>query len=318
MWNNMKKCCLILIFSLLGYLCYSQESSDSIIKNAIDTIDYNRFQIVLFDDSTWEYVNHDSIMRIIRFEDSVKIYNYIFSTKMYLPDTTELFFNNWDTVNIHAYGGIDYFNVSDTLVIPLVNDTIIFHMPSNGDLQSKFGWRWGRIHNGIDLKQNSGDTVVAAFDGKVRFAGWNSGGYGNLVIIRHFNGLETYYAHLSEINVKKNQYIKAGELVGLAGRTGRAYGDHLHFEIRYMDNSFDPELMIDVENNALVRDTIVLMPEIFEHIKELSQAQYHTVRKGDTLWGISRRFGVSVSFICNLNGINSDDPLRIGQRLRVR
>ena len=176
----------------------------------------------------------------------------------------------------------------------------------------------GVLETPAETTDEAGDTILAAFDGIVRYAGFNRGGFGNLVVIRHFSGLETYYAHLSKISVNRNQYIKSGEVVGLAGRTGRAFGDHLHFEIRYMDNPFDPELIIDFENKKLKTETIVLMPEIFEHIKELSQAQYYTVAQGDTLWGISRRHGVSVNFICNLNGINQDMTLRIGQRLRVR
>ena len=307
---------LFLFVALLSLLnnCFSQDS----IRKATDTVQYGNYQLVLFDNYTWEYVNHNQVLSEFRYADSIRIYNHILNNKVYTPDIESLFMSDWDTTNTHSYGGIDYFEVSDTLAIPLLTDTSFFTMPSEGILQSKFGWRWGRIHNGIDLKLESGDSVVAAFDGVVRFAGWNRGGYGNLVIIRHYNGLESYYAHLLKINVVRNQEIKSGDLVGLGGRTGRAYGDHLHFELRYKDNSFDPEIIIDPENKSLKSDTLILLPEHFAHIKELSQAQYHTVSQGDTLWGISRRFGVSVSFLCQLNGITQDTPLKIGQRLRVR
>ncbi len=310
----------ILFILLLGIavVSYSHEEQDSISRSVMDTVDYGKYEVILFDNYTWKYVEHERVINEIRIEDSIRIFNYIYANKIYKPDTGSLFTDYWDTLNVHAYGGFDYYKVIDTMVILLICDTSVFTMPTLAEPQSPFGWRGARIHSGIDIKNEAGDTILAAFDGIVRYAGFNRGGYGNLVIIRHFSGLETYYAHLSKISVNRNQYIKSGEVVGLAGRTGRAFGDHLHFEIRYMDNPFDPELIIDFENKKLKTETIVLMPEIFEHIKELSQAQYYTVAQGDTLWGISRRHGVSVNFICNLNGINQDMTLRIGQRLRVR
>jgi murein DD-endopeptidase MepM/ murein hydrolase activator NlpD len=311
----MRRLYFLFLFMLFVISVISQDSVKHVV---LDTIDYGRFRIVLFENQSWEYVEHEQVMKIISTEDSIRTFEHIYKNKVYVPDTSTLFSENWETMITHAYGGIDYFKVSDTLAIPLVSDTMIFTMPSPGFLQSPFGWRWGRLHNGIDLKLNSGDTVLAAFDGIVRFAGWNKGGYGNLVIIRHYNGLETYYSHLSKVEVERNQKVKSGDLIGLGGRTGRAYGDHLHFELRYMDNGFDPQLIIDVENKQLIRDTLVLMPEHFAHVKELSQAQYHTVKSGDTLWGVSRRFGVSVNYLCNLNGISDDTPLKIGQKLRVR
>ena len=120
-----------------------------------------------------------------------------------------------------------------------------------GKLNSPFGPRGRKQHKGIDTGLDIGDTLRSVFDGKIRYAQYNSGGYGNLVIIRHHNGLETYYAHLSKMFVKSGDIVSAGDVIGLGGETGNALGPHLHFEIRYMDNAFDPEKIIDLKINVL-------------------------------------------------------------------
>ena len=314
----MKRIIAFLALALTFFTISAQEETDSIIKNAMDTVHSGRFEIVLFDNNTWEYVNHDSVMALIHLEDSVNVYAYILNEKLYTPDSLTVFSEKWDTVNIFAYGYINYERALDTVAIPLLGDTGKFVIPVPGYKQSGFGWRWGQMHNGIDLDLATGDSVVSAFDGVVRFAGWNNGGYGNLVIVRHFNGLETYYAHLNALNCKDNQRVSAGECIGFGGRTGRAYGPHLHFEIRFKDNPFDPEWIIDFETKELKTDILYLMPEKFGHVKEVVGSEYHVVSSGDTLWGISRRYGVSINYLCSINGITENTTLNIGQRLRVR
>ena len=122
-----------------------------------------------------------------------------------------------------------------------------FDCPVQGIVTSRYGYRKGRYHNGIDLNLRTGDTVKAAFSGRVRYAKWNDGGFGNLVIIRHHNGLETFYAHLSKHLVAPDQEVKAGEPIGLGGNTGRSFGAHLHFEVRFYDAPMNPE-----EDRAMV------------------------------------------------------------------
>ena len=197
------------------------------------------------------------------------------------------------------------------------------------------GWRF---HKGLDIDLETGDTVYAAFSGRIRYSMYNQGGYGNLVIIRHHNGLETYYAHLSKLMVDPEDWVEAGEPIGLGGSTGRSYGPHLHFECRFYDNAFDPMAIFDFENRDLRDCNLLVNKELFttygkfsgeEKIMAMRRAPaasqpvkngngtYHTIRSGDTLWDISRRYGTSVDRICQLNGISRNTTLHIGRALRV-
>ena len=184
---------------------------------------------------------------------------------------------------------------------------------------SRFGIRRGRYHNGIDLKLYTGDSVVAPLRGMVRVTG-DAGrrrGYGKYVIIRHYNGLETVYGHLSAINVENNQVVEAGDLIGLGGNTGRSYGSHLHWEFRYLGNPINPEEIIDFENYKSISDVYCLVnKKTFNHIIEQGQAKYWTVKKGDTLSRITSRTGVSVKKLCSLNKITAKTILRVGQKIR--
>lgn len=308
------------VFTLLLFICFllqpklnAQNSTKIIGKSEV-----NGYVILIFEDYTWKYENHDYVISELKKQDSIATFEYIIREKQLKLDSTIVFSEKWDTINIFAYGSYDFSKVQDTVVIALVTDNSGFAMPYKGKLYSNFGWRRGSHHNGIDIDLNIGDTVVAAFDGVVRYSGWNRGGYGNLIIIRHFNGLETYYAHLSKRFVENNHIIKAGEPIGLGGSTGRSYSSHLHFEVRYKDNPFDPLSFINPETFELYSEKLILMPSMFEHVWQLSQAQYHTVASGDTLWGISRRYGVSVQYLCNINGICENAILQIGQKLRVK
>ncbi len=314
---------MIKVFKLLPFLlllCFLFQPNLQAQNAAkiVGTSEIDGHKILIFNDYTWKYENHDSVLTVLRKKDSIATYEYIIKEKQLKLDSAIVFSEKWDTVNIFAYGNYDYSKVQDTIVIALITENSGFAMPYKGKLYSNFGWRRGSHHNGIDIDLITGDTVVCAFDGVVRYSGWNRGGYGNLIIIRHFNGLETYYAHLSKRFVGNNQIIKAGEPIGLGGSTGRSYSPHLHFEVRYKDNPFDPLSFINPETFELYSEKLILMPSMFEHVRQLSQAQYHTVSSGDTLWGISRRYGVSVQYLCNINGISENSTLQIGQKLRVK
>jgi len=180
-----------------------------------------------------------------------------------IPDTTQILFPShdlyatWDTSIAHPYHFAEQFK-QDSVTIKLVEENDGgFKMPFKGNVTSEFGWRKYRPHYGTDIDLETGDTVGTAFDGMVRLAKYCNG-YGNCVIIRHNNGLETVYGHLSKLEVQPGQQLKAGEMVGLGGNTGRSYGSHLHFEMRYLGQALDTEDFIDYTSGKLKSDTFVL------------------------------------------------------------
>lgn len=180
-----------------------------------------------------------------------------------IPDTTQILFPShdlyatWDTSIAHPYHFAEQFK-QDSVTIRLVEENDGgFKMPFKGNITSDFGWRKYRPHYGTDIDLETGDTVGTAFDGMVRLAKYCNG-YGNCVIIRHNNGLETVYGHLSKLEVQPGQQLKAGEMVGLGGNTGRSYGSHLHFEMRYLGQALDTEDFIDYTSGKLKSDTFVL------------------------------------------------------------
>ena len=224
---------------------------------------------------------------------------------------------NWNNQYVHAYGNAI---IPDTYTIDLTG----FHMPTpSTKITSPFGPRWRRMHNGLDLKVNIGDTIVAAFDGKVRIVKYERRGYGKYVVIRHDNGLETVYGHLSKQLVEENQLVKAGEVIGLGGNTGRSTGSHLHFETRFLGIAINPIYMFDFPKQDIVADTYTFRrtqgsKRAGSHDTQVADGtiRYHKVKSGDTLSGIAKLRGVSVSTLCKLNRIKPTTTLRIGQVLR--
>ena len=224
---------------------------------------------------------------------------------------------NWNNQYVHAYGNAI---IPDTYTIDLTG----FHMPTpSTKITSPFGPRWRRMHNGLDLKVNIGDTIVAAFDGKVRIVKYERRGYGKYVVIRHDNGLETVYGHLSKQLVEENQLVKAGEVIGLGGNTGRSTGSHLHFETRILGIAINPIYMFDFPKQDIVADTYTFRrtqgsKRAGSHDTQVADGtiRYHKVKSGDTLSRIAKLRGVSVSTLCKLNRIKPTTTLRIGQVLR--
>lgn len=188
----------------------------------------------------------------------------------------------------------------------------------NTEINSPFGRRWYRWHHGTDLKLAVGDPVKAVFDGIVRVRSYERYGYGHYVVIRHRNGLETLYGHLSKVHVVVGQEIRAGEILGLGGNTGRSTGPHLHFEVRYRGLSIDPTELFDFEIGRIKSPVFMLTATSFEHEIRLREAIYHRVRSGENLSVIARRYGVRMSQITRLNGISTRSILRIGQRLQIQ
>lgn len=225
----------------------------------------------------------------------------------------DLYEEQWNNQFVHAYAGIA---VPDSFRIDLTG----FAMPTESrKITSKFGWRWRRMHNGLDVKVYVGDTIRAAFDGKVRVVKYEPRGYGKYIVIRHPNGLETVYGHLSKQIVKVDDVVRAGEPIGLGGNTGRSTGSHLHFETRFLGIAINPIYMFDFENQDIVCDSY-----LFTNKKKTSSyaasgsgsAKYYKVKSGDSLSKIAARQGTTVDKLCRLNGITRKTILRPGQMLR--
>lgn len=229
-----------------------------------------------------------------------------------VPSSDQYFF--WDTLNIHPYQS-KMNKFPETRILRLIDSTSLFAMPLKNKVNSDFGWRKWKYHYGIDLGLNTGDSILSTFDGMVRVVR-KSKSYGRCVVIRHNNGLETLYAHLSRTLVIPDQEVKAGELIGLGGNTGRSSGPHLHFEIRYLGGAINPNSLIDFTNNVLLNDTLIVDQCTFEYLDDVQKARYYKIRKGDSLSKIAHKLGVPMSKLCKLNGITRKTTLRIGRHLR--
>lgn len=271
--------------------------------------------------------------------DTIMLRNITIKEDMESP-ASELY-SNWD--NRYAHRATE---LPETYRIDLRH----FCMPTTSRvITSNFGSRWGGQHKGLDIKVYIGDTIRSAFSGKVRIVRYEGGGYGKYIVIRHNNGLETIYGHLSKQLVKENQEVRAGEVIGLGGNTGRSTGSHLHFETRLCGVALNPALMFDFREQDVTGDYYAFNKATYDSesitatrlrgkqdgsaiarenkaedfatndrmtsgLKD--QVQYHKVVKGETLDAIAKKRGVTIDKICKLNHISKTKRLRPGQILR--
>jgi len=275
-----------------------------------------KIMVVLYPDGTWKYA-----------KDPEKAKN------------NDVFEDYWSTDSVWPYN-IPLSELPYVITLVLSDDASGFCCPYRVKITSPYGRRWGRNHNGVDLGMPHSTKIYAAFDGKVRLSSYHKG-FGNIVIIRHESGLETWYAHLSERKVRPGQWVKAGDVIGLCGSTGRSTGPHLHFETRYMGYSFDPQWIIDFEKGVLRHGIYTLRrsqfgtankyipqseteeDELYKTVEEIMEAEqkkaeeqkakaeaakaakssqvWYTVKKGDSLSKIASKHGTTVSKICKLN-----------------
>ena len=280
------------------------------------------------------------IDRKMKAVDSVALSRLIQFEQMASPAAD--LYQDWENYTAHRETALP-----DTFRIDLRG----FAMPTESRvLTSNFGARWGRQHKGLDIKVYIGDTIRAAFSGKVRVVRYEANGYGNFVVIRHFNGLETIYGHMSKHLVKPDQEVRAGEPIGLGGNTGRSTGSHLHFETRLCGVALNPALMFDFRNQDVTGDFYTFRKNTYS--RESAQANrlrgvsgssassaddqlfaqntskkssnkrntasthFHKVKKGETLYSIARKRNTTVNAICKLNGIGKNMKLRAGQILK--
>ena len=237
----------------------------------------------------------------------------------------------FDTAAIHL-PKLDVNSITSPININLRNNArgekFTWPTPWTARPSSHFGPRRRRFHYGLDLALPTGEPIYAAFDGVVRISKRNRS-YGELVIIHHSNGLETYYAHMSKRHVVAGQQVKSGEIIGLCGNTGRSRGSHLHFEIRYMGNAINPENVLDCSTHDLVSDELSLTSSSFRKVAKGKEGRvssgggkasgngWYRVRSGDTLEKIARRNGTTINQLCKLNGISRNKVLHPGDKLRV-
>ena len=249
----------------------------------------------------------------------------------------ELYGGMWSNQHVNAYGSV--LNGPSEFEVDLSN----FTMPVIGHVTSNFGRRGSRrYHYGVDIKAQTGDTIYAAFDGKIRVKQYDRRGYGYYIVIRHLNGLETVYGHLSKFLVTENDFVMSGDPIGLAGNTGRSFGSHLHLETRFLGKPIDPNFIIDFDNQVCHRDKYLVSNDSYKKTTQSSRVikravttannyvkssstvankyvsgdvTHYKVKRGDTLGAIASRNGISVSQLCELNNITARTTLRIGQRL---
>ncbi len=232
----------------------------------------------------------------------------------------EILWEGFDTAVIHM-PKLDPSSIIEPIILDLPKFS--WPTPTTARPTSHFGPRRRRFHYGLDLAEPTGEPIYAAFDGVVRISKLNRS-YGNLVIIHHSNGLETYYAHMSKRLVSVGDHVKSGDLIGLCGNTGRSFGSHLHFEIRYMGNAMNPEHVIDCATHDLINPRLELTSASFRKKgSSISRGSgkatggWYRVRQGDTLEKIARRNGTTVNRLCQLNGISQNKILHPGDRLKV-
>ena len=260
----------------------------------------------------------------------------------------DLYTEGWESGMVNCYKDV---MVPQTVEI----DVSKYAMPHPGYVTSPYGYRkrFRRMHKGIDIKCNTGDTIRAAFDGRVRLTKYERRGYGYYVVLRHTNDLETVYGHLSKFLVEPDQYVRAGDPIALGGNTGRSTGSHLHFETRYMGYAINPAAIFDFANQTTHTDTYTFDKNTYQQARNFSPeanaayaAQYKAthkveygsgsksggsksnknsqgaasvkVRKGDSLSKIASRNGTTVAAICRLNGIKASAKIHPGQTIRVR
>ena len=219
----------------------------------------------------------------------------------------------WSNEYAHKYTNVV---IPDSLLIDLTG----FCMPTESTkVNDIFGYRprRRRMHYGLDIKVERGDTIRAAFEGKVRYVSYQRRGYGHYVVIRHPNGLETLYAHLTTKLVGENEVVKAGDPIGLGGNTGRSTGPHLHFETRLLGKALNPAWFFDFPNQDVTGDYYLYVKPKKKVYDPSDPDTYYKVRSGDTLSRIAARKGVSIKQLCKLNGITTQSTLRVGQVLRL-
>jgi LysM repeat protein len=312
----------VAIFILLNYTAraqYLDSSGKLIVKDSVANT------LPITPDSLEAISNTDVIITDTLIIDSSQLKVSDNTLESMVPEESAVVeaYLNADEINPYKYTAL---TVPKGAIINIIDSGMPNYItPCFCSVNSPFGYRrWGRyyqFHPGLDLNLPFGQPAHAAFDGVVRLAKMTPG-YGNCVIIRHSNGLETLYGHFSELAVKPGQVVKAGDVVGYCGSTGYSFGAHLHFEIRYLGVPFDPAQVVFTQtdslrtlkiniDNALFKSNTPPPPPKYKYV-------YHVVKKSETLSAIARKYKVTVPYLCKMNKVTTKTLLRPGRTLRIR
>lgn len=291
-------CCLLFIFS--AHINVKSNNPEKVTREKQD---------VELSELVADKVN---IHKTIQVVDSLTLQELLDEESLLYP--ADDLYTIWDNRFVNPYDR-EKISIPDSFTI----DVSSFVMPFEGRVTSKYGPRKRRMHYGTDIKVQVGDTIKAAFDGKIRIRLYEKRGYGYYLVVRHNNGLETVYGHLSKFLVELNDEVKAGQPIALGGNTGRSTGSHLHFEARFMGQPINPEDIFDFENFVAHNDYYT-----FNKKKSGSVASkyttggitYHRIKSGDTLGKIARQYGITINQLCKLNNIKTTTTLRVGRSLR--
>lgn len=243
--------------------------------------------------------------------------------------------NYWDHTVYNPYNDV---TIEFPLQLQFKDSTYHSPIAKNKVVTSRYGWRRGRAHKGIDIDLVTGDSLYTMFDGIVRMSRYSTG-HGKTVVVRHFNGLETVYAHLSEYGVKVNDTLIKGQYLGKGGVSGNARGSHLHLVVNYKGVSINPEYLFDFNETNDIRSNELWITKkwtqpIYHNSKKeskikpliseeealaslIKQKSIYVVKSGDTLSRISKRNNVSINSLCTTNTIRRNSVLKIGQKLVI-
>lgn len=244
----------LFILILIPIHAFSQDvyDEDSLLTELVivDTNFYNGEEIYVFNDQSWEYADEFNVVERVKT-------NIVEGCLTF--DKAQLYSKNWK--NHKTFSIVHNLSGATDSVMLDVSGAI---KPVNYACNSEFKIRWGRWHQGHDYACKVGTPIKAMWGGKVRYAKMNHGGFGKLVIIRHPNGLETYYAHMNEFNVSVDDFVEPGQVIGWVGTTGHSSGPHLHLEVRFMDNPIDPATVFDSK-------TLLVHSGVFRSMKKTSK-----------------------------------------------
>lgn len=305
-------------FDEIGYLKSLSSYTDSLLFQEV--VNLSKTKSVIAEESY--NINWAPTNKVVKISDQIQIDSVWVTAFEY--------YSKWDSHRVDIYD-FEANQINDSILLTLYNLEAgeSWNMPLVKTIvTSGFGPRWGSRHLGLDIDLEMGEAVYATYDGIVRVKGYNANGWGLYYLVRHKNGLETLYGHLSKHVAELGEEVKAGDLLGLGGSTGRSTGPHLHYEARYQGLAFNPNHIFDFQKMEPVTRILPITKDLFSLYSKSQpvpnkgnsarSAAYHKVKNGDTLGAIARKYRVSVSQITRLNGISSSSILRIGQSLRVK